>query len=451
MKRKFRRRFYALPVIAGMVLAMISMNMGAVSAEEKGSDPEEYVGGFLPVDKELYVVPESRKSAPKLRAGKTYPERYRSDEEPWAESVRIKDQKTSSLCWSFATTSACEYSYAKELYDATGEIATVEELSPGHLAQFFYNRVVDPLGNTAGDINSLDSQYHWVTSGGNPLYGMQHMAGWSGMASEEKAPIGKILDHIKNQAWDGSIPPYSADLAYDDVLVLQESKLLFEPDKDTMKDLVLQYGAITFAIHYESTFMNMDEINPKTGKPYISGRSFYNTSDSPMFNHAVTVIGWDDAYPKENFRREVPGDEEGDPAKVLEPEHDGAWIIQNSWGTDANEDGIFYLSYESAELKNDNYIIAFDMQPTDTYQYNFYYDGTAGCADSSDRDDDGCLLEYYTAPGTSAANIFTNTTGLPIEIDAVGYTTFNLGLTYYDISVYTNLTDPMDPESGTCA
>ena len=449
MRKIIRNRFFSLTFIVGMAIAIPGMNAGVVSAEESESESEDYAGGFIPVEKELYHVPESRGAVSALKARETYPDRYRSDEESWAEGIRVKDQKTSGLCWAFSTSSACEYSYAKELYDTTGEVAAVSELSPGHLAQFFNNRVVDPLGNTAGDMNTLESGMHWATSGGNQLYGMQHLAGWSGMALEEKAPIEEIFAHIKGTRWDSSIPPYSAELAYDNALVLQESILLFEPDMDTMKDLVLQYGAFSMAMQYSTSYMNMDEINPSTGEPYISGRSFYNTKMSPDYNHSVTVIGWDDHYPKENFRRETPSAIEGNPPIVKEPEQDGAWIIQNSWGTNSNDGGFFYMSYESAEVENSNYIVAFDMQPADTYQYNFYYDGTAGCADSSDRNSKGGYLDYYTAPKTSAANIFTNTTGHAIEIGAVGYTTFNLGLTYYDVSVYTGLTDPTDPESGT--
>ena len=450
MGRLFKNRFYKLPVIAGLAIAILGMNTGVVSAEECESEPEEYVGGFIPVEKELYYVPESNTAVPTLKAQKTYPDRYRSDEEPWAEGIRVKDQEKSGLCWAFAASSACEYSYAKELYETTGEVATVNELSPGHLAQFLFNRVVDPLGNTAGDLNSLDSSYHWATAGGNQIYSIQHLAGWSGMASEEKAPIEKIFAHIKGSQWDGSISPYSADLAYDNAVVLQEGIILLQPDQDIMKDLILQYGAFAMAMQYTTTYMNMEEVNPATGEPYSSGRSFYNTRMSPSYNHGVTVIGWDDHYPKENFRRETPGENEEDPPIVKEPKQDGAWIIQNSWGTTANEDGIFYMSYESAEMDNSNYIVAYDMQPVDTYQYNFYYDGTAGIADASDRDSKDAHFEYYTAPKTSAANIFTNTTGHTIEIGAVGYTTFNQGLTYYDVSVYTGLKDPMDPESGTC-
>ncbi len=450
MRKSFRKKLYGLPVIAGMAIAMLGMNMGVVSAEESGTEPEEYVGGFIPVEKEFYEVQQSDTTVPTLKAAKKLKKKYRSDTQPWAEGIKVKDQKQSGLCWAFSTTTASEYSYAKEMYETTGKVATAEELSPGHLAQFYFFHVVDPLGNTEGDMNLVDPTEHWATLGGNGLFGMQHLAGWSGLASEETAPIQKVFDHIVDYEWDGSINPYSADIAYKDALVLQESIAYMRGTKDIIKNLVMQHGAVSIAIAYSKNYTNPDEIDPETGEPYVAGRSYYNYKNDTGLNHAVTVIGWDDTYPKENFAHEVTDSKTGD-TKTVMPTKNGALIVQNSWGIDANEKGCFYISYESAELHGKNYTIAFDMQPTDTYKYNFHYDGTAGLADSSDRNKAGGYRDYYTTPGTRAANVFTNTTGHPIEVGAVGYTTFNNGQTYYDVSVYTGLTDPADPESGTCA
>ena len=42
-------------------------------------------------------------------------------------------------------------------------------------------------------------------------------------------------------------------------------------------------------------------------------------------NHAVTIIGWDDDYPADNFLEEH------------RPPQDGAWLVKNSWGSGENE------------------------------------------------------------------------------------------------------------------
>ena len=76
------------------------------------------------------------------------------------------------------------------------------------------------------------------------------------------------------------------------------------------------------AIH---TYMNFTGENESIWAQYT-----YERRD---INHAVTIIGWDDHFPKENF---------------LEghlPPGDGAWICRNSWGENWGMDGYFYLSY----------------------------------------------------------------------------------------------------------
>ncbi len=53
----------------------------------------------------------------------------------------------------------------------------------------------------------------------------------------------------------------------------------------------------------------------------------YNSSSMRM-NHLVTVVGYDDHYPKENFTRTY----KGKAVKGSTPPADGAFIVKNSWG-----------------------------------------------------------------------------------------------------------------------
>ena len=66
------------------------------------------------------------------------PDSYRSDEEPWAKNIVVKNQGSPGLCWAFSTTTAAEYSYAKEMYEKTGQVYNVDETSPGHFGYFHY-------------------------------------------------------------------------------------------------------------------------------------------------------------------------------------------------------------------------------------------------------------------------------------------------------------------------
>lgn len=69
-------------------------------------------------------------------------------------------------------------------------------------------------------------------------------------------------------------------------------------------------------------------------------------------NHAMAIIGWDDNYPKENF---VKVNENSYPTEET-PEHDGAYIVFNSWGNNwigPNIEGAaFYVSYDEYDIES---------------------------------------------------------------------------------------------------
>lgn len=58
-------------------------------------------------------------------------------------------------------------------------------------------------------------------------------------------------------------------------------------------------------------------------------------------DHAITIIGWDDNYSKENFVSK----------NGVKPQHDGAYIALNSWGSNWGENGYFYISYDDYDVE----------------------------------------------------------------------------------------------------
>ena len=86
------------------------------------------------------------------------------------------------------------------------------------------------------------------------------------------------------------------------------------------------------------------ELEKELSKTYMSfvGKDpviFAQYTDEPQkANHAVTVVGWDDTFSRNNFR------------KGHRPPGDGVWIVKNSWGTEWGTDGYFYLSYYDQSL-----------------------------------------------------------------------------------------------------
>lgn len=453
------------------LLLVASLTPAAAFADQEATSIlwNEHGYGYVPLDVPSHDEPVSPvKLTAQSEEEEEFPESYRSDEQPWAEGIRVKDQRRAGLCWVFATTTAAEYSYAKETYEQLG---AVSEMSPAHLGYFLFNRVVDPLGNTAGDSNVCYCFGGWPLLGGNMWWPSQHLATYSGMALEETAPSATLWEHMVydeeygDEVYDGTYPLYDDSAAYDDYATLEEQNVFWlwsdAGVNNDLKWLVSEYGAVQVPIEMDQSRFLEEEI--REDEDYEDGHSFYNYTDHRYANHVVTIIGWDDSYAASNFAHAhniygkplTTEDEDGETVELTEeealevttPPGDGAWIAQNSWGDGVHYDGCFYMSYYSADVNSDDGFeaYAYDMQPADTYKLNFQYDGTCGMFTIKN------LGVSYTNAGTSAANVYTNTTGGPVTLDGVGFTLFSYDSYDLDVSVYTALEDGGDPTSGLLA
>lgn len=100
--------------------------------------------------------------------------------------------------------------------------------------------------------------------------------------------------------------------------------------RNQIKEQVMKYGAVTATMYstLDDRYYGED------------GISFY--SDDFLLtpaNHQVTIIGWDDNYAIENFNSEK---------RPLNP---GAYIVQNSYGEEMFNNGIFYVSYDDCNIE----------------------------------------------------------------------------------------------------
>ena len=138
-----------------------------------------------------------------------------------------------------------------------------------------------------------------------------------------------------------------------DDLVLDCSVILDPGDREAIKENVRERGGVAVGV--------LDSYNSKIGVfgPYRTINYHENTG----FDHDITIIGYDDHFPKEYFK---------EPAS-----EDGAWITYNSNNVSA---GFYYVSY-SAPLE-----FAISHSVTDQYGEVFGYD--AG--------DEQSLISLYT-------------------------------------------------------
>lgn len=239
---------------------------------------------------------------------------YRYDLRKLGMVTPVKDQGSDGNCWAFATIASLESCLLKSTnisYDLSEE--NVKNL----IARY--------------------SDYGWnmnPNSGGYFPMALGYMASWLGPVNESDDEYGDGL----------FISP-----VLNSIMHIQNIKFLDKrtsTDNRAIKEAIINYGGVVAGIGWYPY--------------YVNGKSFYCYDTRTYNNHAVTIVGWDDTYSKNNFR--------------TTPSGNGAWIIKNSWGTDAGEDGYYYVSYYDTTLGMNDYTFTFILNDTIRLDNNYQYD-----------------------------------------------------------------------------
>ena len=314
-------------------------------------------------------------------------------------SSSVKNQKPSNMCWAYTLAANLETSFLRKNMGSY-------DLSEEHLAYFFANRVNDPLGNTASDRNNVLHDYR---DGGNQTLGAIFLSTWSGMALESQVPYVTNADHTADSK---SVPAKS--MAYQTAAYL-ENAVFTSYSVSRIKNLIYEYGSVSLSFQMSDIYYNPDTC------------AYSYPLGTTGVNHAVTLIGWDDNYSRDNFAAE---------SRV---KNNGAWIAKNSWGTGWGYGGYFYISYENTS----NYsMVAAEAAAKPSYKNNYFYDGSSALSKLT-------LSPSGNGGTSSVANVYTANAGngKGESLGEVVLSTYTDGGTY-SIQIYTNLTDANNPESG---
>ncbi len=263
--------------------------------EEEGTLTAEEIEAQLAPIRELapisYVDPPEGDDSDTASVGGARATSYPAKYDPRGSlALPVRNQKPSNMCWSYTLAANLEISFLR-----AG--AGLFDLSEEHLAYFFANRQNDPLGNTPNDRNKV---LHSYRDGGNQTLAAIFLSSWSGMALESQVPYETNADHTLDS---DAVP--SSGMAYKTTAYL-ENAAFSSYSVAKIKNLISEYGSVSMSIGmYDSCY------NPKT---YA-----YSYSGNAGVNHAVTLVGWDDNFAKENFN------------SSCNVTSDGAWIVRNSW------------------------------------------------------------------------------------------------------------------------
>lgn len=335
------------------------------------------------------------------------PESYNTDVVNQTDKVR--NQGKWGTCWAFSSMTTLERRMEQ---DSSQKYDFSEEY------------MLQKMGKYGGLGYSVDTK----NFGGNCFMSYAYMAGLNGIMNESDYPYDTRNDLSPD--FDSSD---KGNLRATDISYFFSSSSNKRNGEDRIKEecvnrakaTIMEYGSIVAEMYWGNTSKNY---NPKTGAYRYNG-GFRSA------NHQITIVGWDDNYDASNF---LPS------SGVKE---NGAWIIQNSYGTNYGINGYNYVSYEDIPLTPLGTIMGYETVAPDETVYdhdcgmprigykNLYYR-----IDEPNRYeyDDGTMYygNYFPLNGKESiesVSFFTNEIIDYLPLDEQG-----LPLDIYVVPVYTN-------------
>ncbi len=286
-------------------------------------------------------IPNNKGNPGEVRA--SIPKSY--DARDYGYVMPVEDQ-VGGTCWAHATISCMETNFIKKGY------AKSIDLSEYHLTWNALNGYVD--GNTSSINDGLKSKTEEnVYAGGSPFYSSNVLFSFSGAVKESRFNLdtsseANLLKSMKKT--------FNLENRYMYDAVLTDIEYILYSKIENVKSAVMELGSVYLSFAAApNTYTGKGGVETSAGEIICAYSPVEYTTD-----HAVTIVGWDDNFSKNNFGK-------------YKPKNNGAWLIKNSWGTGWGNDGYFWLSYEDKTIGTVCY--AFETSRPEDFENVYMYNG----------------------------------------------------------------------------
>ncbi len=304
----------------------------------------------------------------------------------------VKAQGEYGTCWTQTAVDSAESGLIKRIPDI--------DLSEWHLAYYAYS------GGEQIDLGEDSNTEKVFKHGGSALVASNMWLQWKGPVTEKEGLEYGNTDILTDTELQEKYRD-SADYHLKNAYLFDFSGDNPEIRNNTLKDFLLKGFAVDISYYNDSGC-------------YDSVHHSYMSGQDKTATHSVTIIGYDDNFPAENFS-----------SKAL-PENNGAWLAKNSWGNTWQDSGFFWISYEEPSLCE---FAVFELEDSNNYSKNYHHDTFIS----------NQAMKAGSGNTSYMANIFQSEGNEWLQAVSCD---FIVPDTDYKIDIYKNLKSSSNPKSG---
>ncbi len=368
-------RIFAIVLALSLVLTL-SITAGAAQLDASTTNASKDVS-LLASDFEI--------SGTKLEPKTTLPSFYSSLELGYTTPIRSQVYNT---CFAYSALATLETALLKDGNQAFS-------FSPMHLNHW---------GTKREDSTGWNRSY---SEGGYSFISLGYLSSWQGPRLESE-----YSEYTSIENFDTLDKTAKKQASVNGIIYLDTK------DVDTVKTAVYEYGAVVGNYHVSDSLYNFSTC------AYYCNIEGLQTAQ--LNGHAISIVGWDDNFSKENF---VEG---------AQPENDGAWLCKNSWGESWGNNGYYWISYEDEYLFDTRFGHSYTFTDYELFDENTHL---------YQNEVDGATYEFDYADGNTITyiNVF-DTDESKNTIDKVNFETISENASYkiYSIPVNENGTPDND-------